>query len=195
MGASTIGKYPFADRTQPMISDHAEALLNRTWRPALSVIGADGFPPIADAGNVLRPRTALRLSLRLPPPVDGAAAAQALKELLEADPPHGASVRFDADEGATGWSAPPTAPWLTRAIDEASRTFYAKPAGGDGRGRHDPVHGDARQALSRCAVPDHRRAGSTLQCARAERIPAHSLRDEADRVRCERHRRARNAET
>ena len=32
-----------------MIADHAEALLNRTWRPALSVTGADGFPAIADA--------------------------------------------------------------------------------------------------------------------------------------------------
>jgi acetylornithine deacetylase/succinyl-diaminopimelate desuccinylase-like protein len=117
-----------------MVSDHAEALLNRTWRPALSVIGADGFPAIADAGNVLRPRTALRLSLRLPPPVDGAAAAETLKRLLEADPPHGATVRFDADEGATGWSAPPTAPWLTRALDDASRTYYDKPAAAMGEG-------------------------------------------------------------
>jgi acetylornithine deacetylase/succinyl-diaminopimelate desuccinylase-like protein len=134
MGESTIGKYPFADRTQPMISDRAEALLNRTWRPALSVIGADGFPPIADAGNVLRPRTALKLSLRLPPPIDGAGAAQALKDLLEADPPHGATVRFDADEGATGWNAPPTAPWLARALEQASRTFYDKPAAAMGEG-------------------------------------------------------------
>src|SRR5262249_10695923 len=82
MGASTVGKYPFADRTQPMVSDHAEALLNRTWRPALSVIGADGFPAIADAGNVLRPRTAFKLSLRLPPTVDGASAKEELVRLL-----------------------------------------------------------------------------------------------------------------
>ena len=134
MGDSTIRKYPFADRTQPMVADHAEALLNRTWRPALSVIGADGFPAIADAGNVLRPRTSLKLSLRLPPPVDGAAAAKALKRLLEADPPHGATVRFESDEGATGWNAPPTAPWLERALDEASRTFYGKPAAAMGEG-------------------------------------------------------------
>ena len=83
---------------------------------------------------MLRPRTALKLSLRLPPPVDGAAAAQALKALLEADPPHGATVRFDADEGATGWNAPPTATWLARALDEASRTFYDKPAAAMGEG-------------------------------------------------------------
>ena len=134
MGESTIRKYPFADGTQPMVADHAEAMLNRTWRPALSVIGADGFPAIADAGNVLRPRTALKLSLRLPPTVDGSSAANALKRLLEADPPHGATVRFNADESATGWNAPPTAPWLERALDEASRKFYEKPAAATGEG-------------------------------------------------------------
>ena len=134
MGKSTVGKYPFADRTQPMVSDHTEALLNRTWRPALSVIGADGFPAIADAGNVLRPRTALKLSLRLPPTVDGASALEELKRLLETDPPHGATVRLSADEAATGWNAPPTAPWLATAIDEASRRHYDKPAAAMGEG-------------------------------------------------------------
>ena len=134
MGQSTVGKYPFADRTQPMVADHAEALLNRTWRPALSVIGADGFPAIADAGNVLRPRTALKLSLRLPPTVDGASAKEELVRLLEADPPHGATVCFSADEGATGWNAPVTASWLATAIDEASRRYYEKPAAAIGEG-------------------------------------------------------------
>jgi len=134
MGESTVGKYPFADGTQPMVADHAEALLNRTWRPALSVVGADGFPAIADAGNVLRPGTSLKLSLRLPPPIDGAAAAKTLQRLLEAAPPYGATVRFEPDEGATGWNAQPTAPWLERALDAASRQFYDKPAAAMGEG-------------------------------------------------------------
>src|SRR5262249_17250464 len=99
-----------------------------------SVIGADGFPAIEDAGNVLRPRTALKLSLRLPPTVDGASAKEELVRLLEADPPHGATVRFAADEGATGWNAPPTASWLATAIDEASRRYYEKPAAAMGEG-------------------------------------------------------------
>jgi len=134
MGESTVRKYPFADRTAPMIADYAEALLNRTWRPALSVTGADGFPAIADAGNVLRPRTLLKLSLRLPPPVDGGEAMRALRSLLESDPPHGATVRFEGDEGATGWNAPPTAPWLERVLDDASKAFYGKPAAAMGEG-------------------------------------------------------------
>ena len=134
MGETTIRKYPFADATQPMVGEHSEALLNRTWRPALSVTGADGLPAIADAGNVLRPRTALKLSLRLPPSVDGASAQDAMRKLLEANPPHGASVRFEGDEAATGWNAPPTAPWLAQALSEASQAFYGKPSAAMGEG-------------------------------------------------------------
>jgi len=134
LGDIVIGKYPFADGTQPMVTDRAEALLNRTWRPALSVVGADGLPSSANAGNVLRPQTSLKLSLRLPPPIDGDHASQHLKRLLEADPPYGANVHFDDESGATGWNAPPTQAWLGSAIDEASSLFYNKPAAAMGEG-------------------------------------------------------------
>jgi len=134
LGDIVIHKYPFADGTQPMVADRADALLNRTWRPALSVTGADGLPSIANAGNVLRPQTSLKLSLRLPPPVDGELASRHLKQTLEADPPHGATVRFEGESGATGWNAPPTQAWLNRAIDEASLQFYGKPAAAMGEG-------------------------------------------------------------
>ena len=134
VGDIVISKYPFADATQPMVSDRSEALLNRTWRPALSVVGADGLPSSANAGNVLRPQTSLKLSLRLPPPIDGDHASQHLKRLLEADPPYGANVHFDDESGATGWNAPQTQAWLGSAIDEASSLFYDKPAAAMGEG-------------------------------------------------------------
>ena len=134
IGETVVGKYPFAGSTAPMIAAGGEALLNRTWRPALSVIGADGLPAIANAGNVLRPQTALALSLRLPPLVDGGAATRAMKALLEADPPYGANVTFDASQGATGWSAPPTAPWLAATLDAASKAVYGKPVAAMGEG-------------------------------------------------------------
>lgn len=134
LGDIVIGKYPFAGTTRPMTDDRAEALLNRTWRPALSVTGADGLPSIADGGNVLRPGTALKLSLRLPPTVDGVAALRTMQRVLEEDPPYGATVRFAGESGATGWNAPPTADWLARAIDEASSSFYGKPSAAMGEG-------------------------------------------------------------
>jgi acetylornithine deacetylase/succinyl-diaminopimelate desuccinylase-like protein len=134
LGDIVIRKYPFSGNTRPMVADHAEALLNRTWRPALSVIGAEGLPPVANAGNVLRPKTSLQLSLRLPPPVDGAGATATLKRVLEADPPLGATVRFDGESGSTGWNAAATAPWLAQAIEQASTRFYEKPAAAMGEG-------------------------------------------------------------
>jgi len=134
LGASALRKYPFAGDTQPMVSDAADALLNRTWRPALSVIGAEGLPPIASAGNVLRPYTELQLSLRLPPLVDGEQATQDLKALLETDPPHRATVKFTGDHGATGWNAPPTERWLADALQAASQAHYGKPAAAMGEG-------------------------------------------------------------
>ena len=134
LGSVITRRFPFAAGTRPMVDDGAEAILNRTWRPALSVIGADGIPSIANAGNVLRPFTSLELSLRLPPLVDGEAATLAMKSLLETDPPHHAHVTFEPVQGATGWNAPTTQPWLARALDDASRAIYGKPSAAIGEG-------------------------------------------------------------
>src|SRR3954451_9400167 len=134
LGDSIWTKFPFAAGTQSMVNEPGEAVLNRTWRPFLSVVGADGLPAIKDAGNVLRPRTALKLSLRTPPLLDGKVAVRELKRILEADPPHGAKVSFSSDQSATGWNAPETAPWLEAAVNEASQAHFGKPAAMMGEG-------------------------------------------------------------
>lgn len=132
--AAAIREFPFAGATQPVTNDPLELILNRTWRPALAIIGADGLPPAANAGNVLRPRTTLKLSLRLPPTCDVKAASRKLKETLESDPPHGAEVKFTPNWGAAGWDAPTASPWLERAIEDASRTYFGNPAAYMGEG-------------------------------------------------------------
>lgn len=128
LGDPMLTRFPFADNTEPMTNDHSQAVLNRTWRPFLSVVGAAGLPAIKDAGNVLRPKTALKLSLRLPPLIDAQRAIEDLRRILEQDPPANATVTFEPDQAATGWHAPPTAPWLKEVIDVASKQFYGKPA-------------------------------------------------------------------
>jgi acetylornithine deacetylase/succinyl-diaminopimelate desuccinylase-like protein len=128
IGSELWRKFPFVAGMRAMQGDGAELVLNRTWRPWLAVTGADGLPAPANAGNVLRPRTQLVLSLRLPPSVDAARASARLKELLEDDPPYGAHVRFEAGQAASGWHAPRTEPWLERAIDQASVAHFGKPA-------------------------------------------------------------------
>ncbi len=128
LGKDIFKKFPFVAGMKPMAQELDDLVLNRTWRPMLAVTGADGLPLPANAGNVLRPKTVLSLSLRLPPTVDGAKAAKNLKTLLESDPPYGAKVTFEPGQAATGWHAPKTAPWLDAAIDGASKKHYGKPA-------------------------------------------------------------------
>jgi acetylornithine deacetylase/succinyl-diaminopimelate desuccinylase-like protein len=134
LGENMYQRFPFASGVRPLCDDPTELVLNRTWRPALSVIGAEGLPALASAGNVLRPMTALKLSLRLPPTCDAKAAVAALKELLEHDPPCGAKVSFEADWAASGWHAAELAPWLAQSLEAASTTFFGKPASFMGEG-------------------------------------------------------------
>jgi acetylornithine deacetylase/succinyl-diaminopimelate desuccinylase-like protein len=128
LGEEIWRKFPFAQGVQPMATDLADLVLNRTWRPMLAVTGAEGLPAPANAGNVLRPRTSLVLSLRLPPTVKADSAARQLQAILEADPPYGARVKFEYGQAATGWHAPQTAPWLSAALETSSIKNYGKSA-------------------------------------------------------------------
>ena len=140
LGDTLWKRFPFSG-AKPVTFDGTELVLNRTWRPALEVIGADGLPPLDSAGNVQRPFTAFKLSLRLPPLVKGDEAARALKELLESDPPFGAKVTYDADQGATGWNAPEFAPWLARSLDASSRDLFGRECAFMGEGGTIPFMG------------------------------------------------------
>ncbi len=123
----------------PTTTDPVQALVNRTWLPTLSVTGAEGFPALQDAGNVLRPYTAFKLSLRLPPLVDAAAAVQELKTLLEDNAPYQAKVTFESAGGASGWNAPPTTDWFERALNAASLAHFGAPVGYIGQGGTIPL--------------------------------------------------------
>ena len=130
--------------TLPTTTDPVQALLNRTWRPTLSVTGVDGFPEMSSAGNVLRPYTAFKLSLRLPPLVDGHQASITLKALLEDNAPYNAKVTFHPDGragalGTTGWNAPALAPWLESALNTASMSQFGAPVAYIGQGGTIPL--------------------------------------------------------
>lgn len=126
LGDEVWQAYPFVEGVLPQGGDNVERLLNRTWRPALSYTGVDGMPELASAGNVLRPGTALKLSMRLPPTVNGEEATARMKDTLEADPPQNAKVRFEADQAASGWNAPVVAAWLHESLQRASNNVYGR---------------------------------------------------------------------
>lgn len=141
LGTAVYDKFPFVEGMSPALSELSELVLNRTWRPALSVTGQDGWPSLSNAGNVLRPHTAVKLSMRLPPTADGKTAGEALRQALVANPPYGAKVSFELEKSSTGWNAPAMSPWLSHAIDHASQAAFGAPAMYMGEGGTIPFMG------------------------------------------------------
>ncbi|MEZ5996824.1 MAG: M20/M25/M40 family metallo-hydrolase [Hyphomonadaceae bacterium] len=141
LGDQVFAKFPFVKGMKPALSDRAELVLNRTWRPALSVTGLAGAPEPGAAGNVLRPFTEAKLSMRLPPTLDAVKASARMKQILEAEPPYGARVSFHVEEPGSGWNAPKTAPWLEAALEEASQKAWGKPMAMMGEGGSIPFMG------------------------------------------------------
>ena len=141
LGDTVITELPFAGATSSMASGNADAIIQKTWKAQLAITAIDGYPLPENGGNVLLPTTTLKLSLRVPPSGDAEAARQAVKAVLEKDPPYNAQVEFNAPRGENGWNAPTLAPWLATALDKASTAAFGKPTAFQGEGGSIPFMG------------------------------------------------------
>jgi acetylornithine deacetylase/succinyl-diaminopimelate desuccinylase-like protein len=127
--AKIIGKklytsQPFAEGVKPVTEKLEELVLNSTWRSGLEVISMEGFPPIANAGNVIRPTTSAKISVRLPPNCDPTKVGELLKKTFETKVPYDAKVTFTPGSGIAGWNAPTMEKSLIDAINIASKTYF-----------------------------------------------------------------------
>ena len=138
---SVYGKFPMVKGMQPLSRDPVKLITDNTWGATLSVTGADGMPALADAGNVLRPRTALKLSFRLPPTADALKVSAEVKRLLEKSPPYQARVKFNVESAMGGWNAPAVATWLETSMRNASKSFFGADAMYMGTGGSIPFMG------------------------------------------------------
>ena len=147
LGDMVVKQFPFVEGGHPVAKDApiSEHILARTWRPALSVTGADGLPATGIAGNVMLPYTNLKLSMRLPPTLDATQAAKDLERILTADPPQGAHVSVEHEHAGNGWHAPLEAEWLNQAVHTASLTYFDRPCAHLGEGGSIPFMGMVSQ--------------------------------------------------
>jgi len=111
---------------KPASDDYKELLLNTTWRPRLTVTGQDGLAPVEIAGNVLRASTSMRISVRLPPTLDGKFASDYLEELILKDPPHGAKVSTKRRTPGSGWSAKEFSSQLETSLQNSSKNLWGQ---------------------------------------------------------------------
>ncbi len=136
---------PTVEGLQLLAPDPVDRLAARTWGAALEVVGADGLPAPRDAGNVLRPSTTLKLSLRLPPDVDAEHACDALISALRTD--EGAHVTIDVEGVAQGWIAPPLEADVASILARVSTERFGRAPGFVGEGGSIPFLADLQRGF------------------------------------------------
>jgi acetylornithine deacetylase/succinyl-diaminopimelate desuccinylase-like protein len=128
LGRGVVEEFPWIDGMEPSTQELLEGVLRRTWKPALSIVGAEGLPPASNAGNVLRPFTSLKFSIRIPPMVNPIDAQKVIERVLTRDEPYGSKITVEFEECVAGWNAPKTDTWLSESMNKASETYFNNPA-------------------------------------------------------------------
>lgn len=122
-----------------MSQDNLEELyLNNVWRPSLSITGAEGLPPIATAGNVIRPSTTVRCSMRFPPSLNAHKGEEIMKKILTENPPYNCKVELKANHAGSGWCMKDLEPWFTDVLQEVGHEWFGKETGSYGEGGSIP---------------------------------------------------------
>merc|ERR1712048_43373 len=83
------------------------------------------MPELDKGGNIVQPYIEAKLSLRCSPYTDVEAAADEVKNILEASPhEHGAKVTFTIGGKAPGFAADPLPAWYRDIVDQAAIPIY-----------------------------------------------------------------------
>jgi acetylornithine deacetylase/succinyl-diaminopimelate desuccinylase-like protein len=142
--------YPVVDGLRLLGATQADRLIAKAWSPALEVTGMDGLPAVRDGGNVLRPYTTAKFSLRLPPDVDAQVAAAALISAIATD--EGAHVTIDMETPASGFIAAPLPDEVAARLDRASQACFGRSPGFMGEGGTIPFLAQLQQGFPRTAI-------------------------------------------
>ena len=125
------GKVPFSGTTAEVMNRHlyAPLPLDQLIHVPKPIVVLLQFMLEKDPGQRPQDPAALQSAFR------------AVKKALESDPPNGAIVEFSGKDGQSGWHAPQLAPWLEKAVKQASEEAFGPPASYMGEGGSIPFMG------------------------------------------------------
>jgi len=126
LGAQAVDSVTLLPGAKHLPGTIGDLLVNKAWRPGLAITGADGIPIVANGSNVIRTRTALKLSLRLPPGVKSEEIGEIMKKELERDPPYGAKVSFKLLSTGDGWFGRDFDEKTQTALDSTSQKIFGQ---------------------------------------------------------------------
>ena len=116
-GDTMYKKYRIHEGVRCLEQDNLpEMYLNNTWRPNVSITGADGIPSCATGGNVCRASTSVKISMRLAPNADANHMRQVLEKKLTENVPYNAKVTLTGDHNGQGWCMKEMEPWFKDAV-------------------------------------------------------------------------------
>ena len=141
LGDSAIKSYPYAGNTKPVSDDNLTLYINRTWKPQLTTIGMNGFPPIEEAGNVSHPWIEAKISLRTPPTLNNEVKSAEMQTILTENPPYDCNVTVTGVNYGNGWNCPDYEAWLNDAFIEAGQEYFGKKVEGQCEGGSIPLMG------------------------------------------------------
>jgi acetylornithine deacetylase/succinyl-diaminopimelate desuccinylase-like protein len=139
------GAFPAVDGLQLLGATQVDRFIAKAWSPALEVTGMDGIPATRNGGNVLRPFTKAKFSLRLPPDVDAQVAADAVIAAITTD--EGAHVTIDMEPPANGWISPPLPAAVAETLARASQMSFGRDPGYFGEGGTIPFLADLQRSF------------------------------------------------
>jgi acetylornithine deacetylase/succinyl-diaminopimelate desuccinylase-like protein len=132
--------------------DYTELILKNTWEPTLCVTGASHIPPHETAGNVLRPKTTLRLSMRLPPNLDAVKAADQLVEILSKDTPYNAKLTVTKRAPGSGWNNKELSQKLHQSLNNTSLKLWGREFLSFGEGGSIPFIKQLADSFPQCEI-------------------------------------------
>ncbi len=142
----------FVDGVKPICEDYTELLLKNTWEPTLCLTGAGHIPNYETAGNVLRPKTTLRVSMRLPPTLDGIQAADRLEEIIQKDPPFNAKITTVKRAPGSGWNNKDLSKRLHESLNTTSQNLWGQEYLNFGEGGSIPFIKQLADSFPKCEI-------------------------------------------
>ena len=135
-----VKSIPFYANTTPIHKEYFDLVVNNTWQPTLAITGAEGFPEASSSGNVLRPSSSIRCSIRLPPGVNSKEAVETVMKLLKNDPPYNSVIETKVVSYGDGWnlSDKNLSAKLVTILDNASLRYFGNNVEAFGEGGSIP---------------------------------------------------------
>ncbi len=130
-----LSYFPLLPGVNLLGENSVDLYLSNNWKPSLIVMGESGIPAIKDAGNVLRPYTHTKISIRTPPTYETVKnAKQTILDILTKDPPFNSSVTCTNFEVSDGIVIPKPSDQLSNALNSVCKNYlkndYAEFYGG-----------------------------------------------------------------